>query len=442
MVKYTLSGVAFLVLIAGIAAAEGLTLDAAIETAIANNRDLQKSAVAYQQAKRAKDYGWNQFLPGISALSLGLSNTHRLYPAETAGSSGGGSNGNWSWNSINIGASITFNSDIPIQLKLLDNRYRRAGEDYEKAVRDLSANVAVSFYELLKAKMNIAILEADLELKKAQYDQVNANYNRGLVSELDLLNAQYAYLIAGPSLNSAVNKYREDLASFFILIGLDVESPLEPEGTIEIVLLDLPPAEELIARYLPDRSDIQAQMNTLEQTKLNAESRIRQAAPSLNISERLNFNPGGFQFEDPSVSGTFSVSLSIPIDPWIPGSAQSINRENDKENVAIAEAALDSAKKAAAQDIQKKVNAVIQNSSTIESSEFSYRIAARAYELTEQGYRSGLVSQTDLQSANQKRVGAEQAAVTAKTAYISAVYNLSSALNLDIAGLYELYAKK
>jgi multidrug efflux system outer membrane protein len=432
----------FLILISGIQAGEGLTLDMAIETAIANNPDLQRNAVAYQQAKRAKDHGWNQFLPSISALSLGLSNTHRLYPAETTASPGGGSNSGWSWSSISLGASITFSTDTPIQFKLLDNRYRQAEEAYEKAVRDLSASVTSSFYALLAERMNINILETDMELKKAQYDLVNANYNRGLVSELDLLNAQYAYLIAGPSLNSAINKYNENLAVFFTLIGLDAGSPLEPEGTIEIVLLDLPPAGELITRYLAGRSDIQAQMNTLEQTRLNAESNIRKAAPTLNISERISLSPGGFQFEDPSVSGAFSISLSIPIDPWIPGSSQSLSRKNDQDNIGLAEVALDSAKKAAAQDIQKKVNAVIQNSSTIESSEFNYRIAARAYELTEQGYRSGLVNQTDLQSANQKMVSAEQTAVAAKIAYLSAVSNLASALNLDIAGMYELYAKK
>ncbi|MDR2184105.1 MAG: TolC family protein, partial [Treponema sp.] len=174
---------------------------------------------------------------------------------------------------------------------------------------------------------------------------------------------------------------------------------------------------------------------------LNASSRIRQAAPSLNVSERISLSPGGFQFEDPSVSGTFSVSVSIPLDPWIPGSAQSLNRKNDQDSVALAETALEAAKKAAAQDIRKKVNAVVQNSAKIEPSEFNYRIAMRTYELTEEGYRSGLVNRTELQAANQKRVGAEQAAMTAKIAYLSAVYNLALALNMDITELYELYAK-
>jgi multidrug efflux system outer membrane protein len=462
MVRNTWAAVLlFLVFISGMAAAEGLSLDRAIETAIANNTDLQRTALAYQQAKRAKDYGWNQFLPSISGPSVGLSNTHRIYPAEenSAASTGGGSNGGWSWNSISIGASITFTADTPTQFRLLDSRYRQAGQAYEKAAMDLSAAVASSFYALLAEKMNIGILSADTELKKAQYDEINANYRRGLASELDMLNAQYDYLMAETALEGAAHTYSEDLAAFFLLIGLDAGSggggggvsggtsggsaygDLEPEGTIEIRLLALPPAEELAARYLLTRSDIQAQMNALEQTRLSASSRIRQAAPTLSLSERISLTPGSLSFEDPTVSGSFSIAVSIPIDPWIPGSAQSLNRKNDQDSVALAETALESAKKAAAQDIQKKVNAVVQNAANIEPSELNYRIAVRAYELTEQGYRSGLANQTELQSANQRMVGAERTAMTTKIAYLSAVYNLALALNMDITELYKLYAK-
>jgi multidrug efflux system outer membrane protein len=443
MVKKILPVAAVLLILAsGAATAESLTLDTAIETAIANNPDLHKAAVSYQQAKRAKDYGWNQFLPQISGVSVGVSNRHQLYPEEQT--SGGGTASNWSLGSINIGASLTFTTDTPNQFKLLDSRYRQAGGAYEKAVGDLSVSVASSFYSLLAEKMNIEILKTDLELKQAQYNQTSANYNRGLSSELDMLNAQYTYQTAGPSLNSAESRYKENLAAFFLLIGLSAGSDLEPEGTIEIRYLDLPAVEELTARYLLSRNDIQTQNYALEQARLSASSRVRQSAPTLSVSESIGISPapaGGIKVEDPTVSGTFSISVSIPINSWVPGSAQSLNRKNDEDSVALAEASLESAKKSAAQDIQKKVNAVVQNSENIESSDLNSRIARRAYELTEQGYRSGMVSQTDLQSANQRMVSAEQAAVTIKIAYLTSVYNLASALTVDISELYRLYAK-
>jgi multidrug efflux system outer membrane protein len=440
-VKKTLpAAIALLVLLSGAAMAESLPLDKAIETALANNTDLQRAAVAYQQAKRAKDNSWNKILSTPITMSVGISNTHPLYPEDTNNTSE-----NWPvTGSLDIGANLTFSADTPVQIKLLASRYRQAETAYEKAVQDLSVSVASSFYSLLAEKMNTEILKTDMELKKAQYDQVRANYNRGLASELDMLNAQYTYMTAGPAVDSALSKYDENLAAFFLLLGIDPGSALEPEGAIEIRYLALPQARELSALYLLSRNDIQSQINTLEQTRLSASSRIRASGPSLRISESIGISSSsksGFDFEDPTVSGKFSVTLSIPIDPWIPGTSASLDRKNDKDSVALAETALDSAKKAADQDIQKKVNAVVQNSANIESSELNYRIAARAYELTEQGYRSGLVSQTDLQSANQRRLSAEQAAVTTKIAYLSAVYNVASALNMDIAELYRLYAK-
>jgi multidrug efflux system outer membrane protein len=432
----------FLAFLSGMAAADDITLDAAVETAVANNADLQRTAVAYRQAKRAKDYGWNLFLPQISGVSLGLSNRHQLYPEANAG---GGSGSAWSVGSISLGASLTFTTDTANQLKLLDSRYRQAEGAYEKAVRDLAAAVTSSFYSLLAEKMNIEILKTDLELKSAQYNQINANYNRGLASELDMLNAQYTFQTAGPSLNTAVTRYRENLAAFFLLIGLNAENEPEPLGTIEIRYLDLPSVEELTALYLLSRSDIQTQSYALEQARLTASSRVRQMAPTLSISESISISPapaGGIKIENPTVAGSFSLSVSIPINSWIPGSSQSLTRMNDTDTVALAEAALESAKKTAAQDIQKKVNAVIQNSENLESSDLNSRIAIRAYELTEQGYRAGLVSQTDLQSANQRRVSAEQSAVTTQINYLTAVSALASALNMEIAELHRLYGKE
>jgi multidrug efflux system outer membrane protein len=274
-----------------------------------------------------------------------------------------------------------------------------------------------------------------------------------------MLNAQYAYLSAGPALTAAVSKYGEDLAAFFLLLGLDAgpagtvgpnaegdaEGDPEPEGAIEIRLLDLPAVEELTLRYLMNHSVVKNQTYALEQAKLSAASGVNKLGPALNVSETFTLSANsksGFNIENPALSGVFSVSVSIPLGDLLPFSPAGIVRKNDQDNLALAAAALESAKKEAAQDIQKKVNAVAQNAAAIESSDLNHRIAARAYELTEQGYRSGMVSQNDLQSANQKMVNAEQSTVTAKIAYLTAVYNLASALSLDITDLYELYAKE
>jgi outer membrane protein TolC len=52
------------------------------------------------------------------------------------------------------------------------------------------------------------------------------------------------------------------------------------------------------------------------------------------------------------------------------------------------------------------------------------------------------VSQTDLLSARQRMVSAKQAALQTEIAYISAVYNLATALGMRVEEVFELYGKK
>ncbi|MDR3283765.1 MAG: TolC family protein [Treponema sp.] len=428
--------VLFLALGAAFWAADSLTLDKALETALSNNADLRASAVSVAQAKRNKDAAWNQFLPQITSPTVGVANTHPISPADST---------TWAWNSISIGASLSFTADIPTQFKLLDSKYRQAEEAYDAACRNLTASVSISFYSLLAAKTNIQILQTDLALKQAQYGQVKRNYDRGLSSELDLLNAQYAWQIAGPALNDAVSTYDENRAAFLLLIGMDAKTETALEGVIEITTLALPPADSLAAQFLENRSDVKTQAAQAEQARLNAASRINQSLPSIRFAETISLTPerdAGLSFGEGATSGTFSLSLSIPVNPWVPGSSDALRRKDDKDAAALAEAGLETIKKNAAQDIKKKADEIERIAENRESAELNHRITVRAYELSEQGYRSGLVSQTDLQSANQRMVSAEQAVVAAKISYLTAAYNLASALRLDISELYALYAQK
>jgi multidrug efflux system outer membrane protein len=258
-----------------------------------------------------------------------------------------------------------------------------------------------------------------------------------------MLNAQYAYQTAGPALNASLNKYREDRAAFCLLIGVASETEPEIDGEIEIRLLALPGTGELISSFLAKRGDVQSSILALEQQRLSAQTDTFKGTPTLSISESVSLSPpSGAGAKDTTATNRLSLSLSLPIASWVPGSAEYVTRKNDKDALASAELSLAGARESAEQDIWKKVNALSQAQEELESSAMNERIARRAYELSAQGYRSGLVSQTDLQNAGQRTLQAEQAALLSKVNYLSSVYNLSLALNLDVAELYGLYGEK
>jgi multidrug efflux system outer membrane protein len=414
--------------------AGSLTLEQALDAALKNNADLQKNAVTLQQAKRDKDNAWNMFLPSLSA-SLGISNNHVITPkpkneVEPL----------WPW-SASISASLGFTAAIPARIKLLNIKEQAAEENYQNEIRKLTSSVSTSFYALLAEKLNIEILRSDLEVKQQQYEQITRNYRNGLASELDMLNSQYTFQTAGPALNDAVVKYEQNIATFLLLIGIDAKTDVTPEGIIEIKMLALPPVDTLVAAFLENRYDVKTQTNALEQTKLNAAIEGVSRVPSISLSESLSLRSGADAFSDPStLAGSFSVSISVPISAWIPGSSQNINVKTAAEKKGTDAITLDALKKSAEQDIWKKVDEIERITENMGSTELNYRIAQRAFELSEQGYRGGLVSQTDLQTANQRMVSANQTVVTAKISYLTAVYNLASSLSLDVEELYRLYA--
>ncbi|MDR0878681.1 MAG: TolC family protein, partial [Treponema sp.] len=379
--------IAFLSLETGFVHADPLTLEKALEAALKNNADIQKSELAAFQALRAKNNAWNLFLPTISA-SLGITNSHPIQPA-------GDPSTLWS---AGASANLQLTAAIPANIRLLIYKARSAEEAYDNTRRKIVTDVSTAFYSLLAENLNIEILRNDLELKKQQYEQTNKNYRNGLASELEMLNALYAYQTAGPALNDALVRYEQNRAAFLLLIGLD--AAVELEGVIDVKLLDLPQVEELSARYRDNRYDVRAQVIALEQTKLAAQigtlSGSLTRAPSINFSETLSLGSPNTGFsDDPTSSGRFSVSVSIPISAWIPGSSQSLNVKTLKEKTTQEELNLDTVRIKADQDIRNQVDKIELIRENLESAALNLRITSRAYELSEQGYRGGMVSQTD-----------------------------------------------
>ncbi|GHV28370.1 hypothetical protein AGMMS4952_11840 [Spirochaetia bacterium] len=412
--------------------AESLTLDAALDTALKNNADLKKSELTAYQALREKKNAWNQFLPSISA-NLGVTNTHPIQPA-------GDLTDSWS-----AGASINLplSASMTANTKLLGYKALAAEEAYDNTRRTLITQVSTNFYSILAENLNVEILRSDLEIKKQQYELASKNFKNGLASELEMLNSQYAYQIAGPALNDAVVKYEQNRSAFLLLIGLEASAAVELEGVINVKMLDLPPVENLVSRYCNNRYDVYAQVIALEQAKLNAQAGSLSRAPSISFGESVNLgSPQTGFLDDPISTGRFSISVTIPLSSWIPGSSQSLNAKTLKENAAQTGVSLDTVRKNAAQDIHKKVDEIERIRENLESAALNLRIASRAYELSEQGYRGGLVSQTDLQNANKNMVNAKQTLLTTNAGYLTAVYNLAAALRLDIAEVYELYAQE
>jgi outer membrane protein TolC len=401
-----------------------LTLEESLAIALENNNDLITARTALMQANRAAKAAWNDFLPQITATA-GIGHTHTLMPA---------ANNEFSWNG-GAGATLTLTTAIPARAKQPVLAAQKAQADYDNKELTLKADVAKAFYKLISDKANVDILRANQTLTQQQYEQLRRNYNSGLASELDMLNAQYSYQAAGPALTEAQNSYNEHAASFLFLLGLDPAQSQDftPKGDIDTsraAKAALPSWQELADKYGTGRYDVVLQGIAVEQARVAARIAGAAKAPSLSLGE--TFRVQGASEKDITLGGTFSLNLTIPISAWIPISSTALSAKKAKEDTGTAALKLEQVRRNALQDIKLKADAVERYRSNLEVTALNVRISQRAHTLSVQGYRAGMVSQTDLQAANQRLVTAEQTSLTAQVNFLAAFYDLATALQVEL----------
>ncbi|MDD6486490.1 MAG: TolC family protein [Spirochaetales bacterium] len=435
--------VCVLLLLSSFAFAENrlvLTLNDAFETAIANNSDIQKQLIALEGARRVKEASWNMFLPNVSATGR-IGNEHNLYDGTEKMTKD--QKNSWSW-SGSAGLSIGFSTSIPYRIRQNILRYQIAQTTYNKLVSDLKMNITSQFYSLTAELKNISILKEAQKLAKDQLAVVQANYNNGLASELDLLKAKYAYQSTKPKITQAQTTYNANAANFMLLLGLDPSTSFSLKGSTATVELKLPSINELSTKFLDSRFDVQQAVQNLSSAELGLKTTQHSSlSPTLNLSE--NFSSGG-QIKDgapkPSVNGSFSASISIPISGWIPNSSTNLDIKSAKDSIKQAQISLEAIRKSARQDISKKAAETRRIYESLEMLNLNCQIANRAYELARVGYGSGLVSQTELESQQQDRLTAQQSLMQGEISYITSLHTLANALNISYEELISLYGVK
>lgn len=422
-----------------------ITLAEAQKLALEGNATLRSQQLSLEASKREAQSRWNFFLPGIS-LSGSLSNSHSIYspqssaPGGGGGGAGGNSSGNsaWSW-SASGGLNLSLTAGIPVQMKLASLRYEIAQTNYESQRQNILSSVASSFYNLLTSTKNLTVLEDNVALTRQQYEQARQNYNRGLASELDMLRAQYAALSAEPQLDKARSQYQSDLAAFQLLIGSTEK--YVPQGEFSLQQLQLPEAQVLVDSYLEQRLDVIQKRQSLQEAEFSKTAQVLSAkAPSISLSENIRLSPTGNSMSGtPSISGSFSVGVSIPVDGYIPGSSKSLTVEKSKDSVETARINLETTLAQARQDIVNKANNVKLLWHSVEVAKLNETIAERSYQLSQEGYRAGLVSQTDMENSRQQMVSAQLSGSTSQSQYLAGVEQLAIALGLQVQEVYELF---
>jgi outer membrane protein TolC len=186
-------------------------------------------------------------------------------------------------------------------------------------------------------------------------------------------------------------------------------------------------ADQLIKENLARRPDIVSKRQEIERLEnAHKQTVLSNKAPSIRLEaswSSRNFNP----FTD-IVGG--NATISIPIDPWIPGTGRSQSVLGAKTAIDKARLDLQSAEDDAAAQI-RSLAANLRNSwDSIEIARLSMSIAERSHELIQHGFNNGTVESLKLEDARNNLTTARQRLLQSELTYFNMILDISAALNI------------
>lgn len=413
--------------------ASSLTLDDALERARMHNLSLQGNAIDVNAAKRDIDTSWNLFLPNLN-LSLSHSGSGPVFNAAERTVSGISIPATFGDTGLSLGLNMQFTLNMAVkeQLESYHLGYQIQKVTYEQAKAEIQRNVTKLFYYLLMEKQNIEVQEANLELARQQWEEVKEKFEQGFASEVEVLTSELSYEQMRPPLQQSKNQYEANLLSLKAMIGMDLSEPLEVEGEIPALMEHLEVAA--LQEYLAKSYSIALLDLNLASIEKQKELNRKQAfTPSLSLQGNYGISGWNDNYSNTfSDSFSYSVSVSLPLDGFIPNSRTQVglaSLDDSLDKLALQ-------RQQALQQMELSVISQVQNLNMLslqaDLAEQSLAVSERLYEAQVIQYYSGYLGFVSLEESRNNLMRAKQGVLGVQYQYISALIDLLYDLNIPM----------
>jgi len=316
--------------------------------------------------------------------------------------------------------------------------------DLDAARKALVRDVKEEFYNLIILSEKRKLIEQNIETAQKRYDQAKANYENGIVSELTMLGAQVTLENLKPDLDDATVSYRIAAMEFSQLLGLDRDESITIRGTIEQspLVLEAPAVSE---KYLETRLDIQGLLKEIE--TLQVEKKLTGAEEytptlSLSYSFRVGVNdPFSTDWSSPgswSDRHTVGISLSFPIDGFIPGSSSDNKMKQMDDELKKTRLELLKTRQLAGLEIESIILQLDKSARALDVLAKNVLLAQKTYDLTEQQYNTGTVELLEVEEAYDTLQEAKLNVLEERYNYLVGLFDLEYALNTVVDMLTEM----
>lgn len=378
--------------------------------------------------------------------SIGLSSS--LYNGSMS-SIGPLSDGVWNTNpssTLNFGLSVSLslNASKIWDAISLGATNESANATYAKTTQTYDMNVYSSYWALKGYMLSEEAAAISYNNAKTAADNVEKKYTQGRVSSLDAANARLSLSKAESTLLSATSNRKQAMISFKNLIGYTDKDDFELEEIKEPQELELPPSAVLYNQFINKSYDVR-KARADEKSAENAASSLAWTYRTPSISASLGWGVAAtentFNASNYKDNLSFSLTASMSLDGFIPGTASYTNIKSAENSASIARLNRENTENTLLSNIESAVGSINSNYSAYNSAKITLESAEESYRLTKDAFDNGKVTMESYMNAEAALLNARIGVITANMTYMLSVQNLATTLGININELEQRYLK-
>ena len=377
-----------------------LTLDDALKIALSENPTIKVAEQQIEVKKISKDEAWQALLPsadfnGTVQYTLLASVMKMQMPDPVTGEMKVGEfkmgrDNTSTWNGqIQVSLPI-FAPTVYATMNLTKSDLDNAVEQSRSSKLDLVNQVTKAYYQVILAQDSYDVLCKSLEQAEKNFNVVKSLYELGGTSEYDKISAEVQLRSLNPTVLQARNAVTLAKLQLMILMGMDPETEIEVEGSMEDYEDQLYMESLTAGDYSLENNTNMRQLKNNE-TMLNQTLRVQKMnfLPTLALAGTYSFqslyndnwNVGDYTW---AKSSSIVLSLSVPIfrmGNFTKLRSTKLQISQLSQNIDYTEKQLGMQVRSYVDNMKANAEQVASNHEAIEQAEKGREIASKRYEI-------------------------------------------------------------
>lgn len=383
---------------------EDKTLNTLLLKAIKNNLSIKQAQERLKQARYSYMIETKSFLPNIEAM--GEYNFNKT------------NNKNFSFNEENlfkVGFDASWEIDIWGKNDFIKEQYKEITNKARFNLWDLKvsiiAEVIDNYISLREAEKKLNITKKNITLQKDILNTVKDKYSAGIEDELALKQAEFSLektKQTSPSLKIQIENSKNRIALLLGILPYELEKMLNTEKNItsKAFKYSVKELHKLPLSIIQTRPDIRIAETNLKTQNALVNQAIIETFPSISLQSSFGFISGSGRKLIGRDKQTYGYTPSITIPIWNWGELKNnieLQKHIEKEYMLLYNEAIISA-------VLELKDAIFEVEKTFEINSYLKNSLAEMrtiFELTKSKYLNGIIDFTDLATAEQNLLDAE-----------------------------------